>query len=110
MTSLGLEMGAIDEVAQQGVADMGQMHADLVGAAGFQATGKQAGCRPAISAGKLRADFIMGNRGATALAHSHFFARVRVAVDWRINCAAGTARNAPDEREIAALHRTVATM
>ena len=33
---LGAEPGPIDRVAQQRVADMGQMHPDLVGAAGIE--------------------------------------------------------------------------
>src|SRR5437879_13486539 len=39
---LGLESRSIDPVAEQGMADMGKMHPDLVGPAGFQPTGKQA--------------------------------------------------------------------
>ena len=48
---LGLEARAVDVVAQQRMADMGQMHPDLVGAAGFQPAGEQARDRLAVGAG-----------------------------------------------------------
>ncbi len=43
LLGLGLEPCAIIAVAKQGMADMGHMHADLMGAAGFQLAGDQAG-------------------------------------------------------------------
>ena len=37
---LGLEVRAIDAVAQQGMADMGEMHPDLMGAPGLELAGQ----------------------------------------------------------------------
>lgn len=39
MTGFGFEMRAIDAVAHQGMADMGKMDPDLVGAAGLELAG-----------------------------------------------------------------------
>ena len=53
---LGLETAAIDRVAQKRMADMRQMHADLMRAAGFQAAAQQARDRLAVAAGKTSRD------------------------------------------------------
>ena len=45
---LGAEARAVDRIADQGVADMGQMDPDLVGAAGLQPAGQQARDRLAV--------------------------------------------------------------
>ena len=45
---LGLEAGAVDRIAEQGVAGMGEMDANLMGPAGFQPAFDQAGGRLAI--------------------------------------------------------------
>ena len=41
-------MGAVDGVAEQGVADMGEMHPDLMGAAGLELAGELRGDRLAV--------------------------------------------------------------
>src|SRR5665647_3586009 len=46
----GLESGAVGGVAQDRMADMGQMHPDLMGPAGFEGAGEQAGDRLAVVA------------------------------------------------------------
>ena len=48
---LGLEAGPVDVVAEQRMADMGEMHPDLVGAAGLQPAGEQARDRLAVGSG-----------------------------------------------------------
>ena len=50
VAGLGLEVRTIDRVAHQGVADMGEMHPDLMGAAGLELAGKQRGHRLAVAA------------------------------------------------------------
>ena len=51
MTGLGLEAGAVNIVAEQRMADRGQMDPDLVGAAGFEPAGEQARDRCAVGPG-----------------------------------------------------------
>ena len=46
---LGLEVGAVDGIAQKRVADMGEVDPDLVGAAGFELAGEQRGDRLAVA-------------------------------------------------------------
>ena len=48
---LGLEARAVGVVAEQRMADMGQMHPDLVGAAGLQPAGEQARDRLSVGSG-----------------------------------------------------------
>src|SRR5689334_1130466 len=74
---LGLEAGGVDLIAEQGMADMGQMDPDLVGAAGLQLAGEEARDRPrrpARMAGRQPAGVAlqhlpMGDRLAAALAY-----------------------------------------
>ena len=63
---LGLEAGAVSVVAEQRVADMGEMHADLVSTAGFQPAGEQAGDRLAVRADVFLQEFPVGYRLAPA--------------------------------------------
>src|SRR3954471_23702121 len=74
---LGLEMRAVDGIAQQRVPDMGQMHPDLVGAAGFQLAGEQRGNRLAVPAIKRLRDLPMRHGLSAALAHRHLLPRMR---------------------------------
>ncbi len=54
---------------------MGQMDPDLVGAAGLQAAGEQAGDRLAVGAGVALQHLPMGDRRAAAFAHGELVAR-----------------------------------
>src|SRR5450759_1445870 len=63
---LGLEAGAVASVAQDRMADMGQMHSNLVGAAGLQGASQQAGDRLAVGADIALERLPMGHRLAPA--------------------------------------------
>src|SRR3954469_8526949 len=78
---LGPKTGAVDVVAQQRMANMGEMDPDLVGAAGLQATGQQAGYERAVGARIALQHLPMRNGVAAASAHGHFVAGMWVAVD-----------------------------
>src|SRR5262245_51952358 len=75
---LGLEARPVDVVAEQGMANRGQVDPNLMGAAGLQPAGQKAGDGLAISAGVPFEDLPMGDRLATALADRHFVAGARV--------------------------------
>ena len=45
VAGLGLEVGAVDGIAQQGMPDMGEVHPDLMGAPGLELAGEQRGDR-----------------------------------------------------------------
>ena len=98
---LGFEAGAVGVVAEQRVADVGEVDSDLVGAAGFQPAGEQAGDRLAVEAVVFLQEFPMGYRVAAARAHGLLVARLRVAVERRIDRAARAIRHAPDEARYA---------
>ena len=49
LAGLGLEVRAIDGVAHQGVADMGEVHPDLMGPPGLELAGQQRGDRLAVA-------------------------------------------------------------
>src|SRR5258708_28288047 len=95
MAGRGLEMRAIDAVAQQGMADMGEMHPDLMGAAGLELAGQQCCDRLAVAPIEGFLNFPMGNGLAAALAHPHFLPGVGMPVDRRIGGAALTVRQGP---------------
>ena len=61
VAGLGLEVRAIDGVAHQGVADMGEMDPDLVGAAGLELAGQQHRDRLAVAAVKRFLQLPMGD-------------------------------------------------
>ena len=104
MAGLGLEVRAIDRIAQKGVADMGQMHPDLMGAPGLELAGQQRRDRFAVPPVEGFLDLPVGDRLAAALAHRHFFPGMGMAVDRRFHRAALPGRYAPDEGHIAAPH------
>src|SRR5215218_2148236 len=106
----GLEPGTIDVVAQERVATMGQMNANLMGAAGLQPTGEQARNRAAVLALIPLEDLPMGDRLPAPGAYRLAVAGTWMAVDRSINGALGPVRHAPDEGEIAARERTGAAM
>ncbi len=100
---LGLEAGGIGFVAHDRVADMGEVDADLVGAAGFEHAGEQAGDWLAVEPAIGLAQLPMRHCRPAALAHGAFLAVERAAVERGVNHALRAAGCAPGEREIAAL-------
>src|ERR1043166_6919811 len=100
LAGLGLEMRAVDGIPQKGVADMGQMHPDLVGPPGLEPAGEQRSHRLAVAAVEDLAHLPMGDRLAAALAHRHLLARKGMAVDRRVDGAALAVGYAPDKGEI----------
>src|SRR5689334_18425071 len=97
-------MRAVDGIAEERVADMGQVHPDLMGAAGFELAGQQRRDRLAVRAIEDLLYFPMGDGLAAALTHRHLLARMWVAVDRRVDGAALPVRHAPDKGKIAAAH------
>ena len=110
VAGLGLEVRAIDAVAQQRMADMGEMHPDLMGAAGLELAGQQRGDRLAVAPVEGFLDFPMGDGLAAAFAHRHFLPRMRMPVDRRIDGAALAVGHVPGERHVAAPHRAGAAV
>src|SRR5262245_55373491 len=106
---LGPESGAVGGVAQNWVPQMGQVHADLVGASGFQGAGEQAGDR-ALGAGRSEAfEHLPMSDGCTPVGADRLFvARFRMAAEGRVDRAFRLSGRAPDEGEIAAPERTFA--
>src|SRR4030081_1623112 len=105
MAGLGFEMRAIDAVAQQRMTDMGEVHPDLMGAAGLKLAGEQRRHRFAVAPVKELLDFPVGDRLAAGVTYRHFLPGVRMAVDRRIDGAALAVRHSPYERHVAAPHR-----
>src|SRR5689334_7939361 len=101
---LGLEMRAIDGIAEEGMASMGEVDPDLMGPAGLELAGQEARHRLSVLAVESFPHLIMGHGLAAALAHGHLLAGLRMPVDRRIDRAAMTVRDAPGEGEIAAPH------
>ena len=50
LAGLGLEAGAVNLVAEEGMAEMGEVDADLVGASGLELAGEERGDRLAVFA------------------------------------------------------------
>src|SRR6266700_5973378 len=105
MAGLGLEMRAIDGITQQGMADMGEMHPDLVGAAGFEPAGEEGTDGLAVAPLEALLDLPMRDRLAATLADRHLLPGARVAVDGCVDRAALPVRHAPGESQVAPLHR-----
>src|SRR5665811_1986359 len=104
---LGLEAGAVAGVAQDRMADMGQMHSNLVGAAGLQGASQQAGDRLAVGADIALERLPMGYRLASARAHRALVAGMGMAVARSVDGAFRAGGRAPDQGEIAALDAAV---
>src|SRR5580765_2716436 len=97
MAGLGLEVGAIDSVAHQGMADMGEVHPDLMGPPGLELAGQKRGDRFAVTALISRLQLPMRDRLAAAFADRHLFAGIRMPVNRRVYRAALTVGYPPDE-------------
>src|SRR5450432_3565062 len=94
LRGLAFEAGAIDGIADDRVADMGEMDADLMGPAGFQPAGNEA------DHAERRLQPPMGHRVATALLRDdgHFLALARMAPERRVDRSLRHGRAPPDER------------
>lgn len=110
LAGLGLETGAVNVVAEQRMAEMGEVDADLVGAAGLELTGEQGGDRLAVLTREALDHPPMGHGVTAALAHRHFLSGVRMPVDRLIDGAAFPVRHAPDKGHVAAAHLAGAAM
>ena len=101
---LGAEPLRVERIADDGAADMRHVHADLMGAAGFQMAAHQRG-DGLVAEAEHMLHLEMGD-GEAALAfvahHRLFLAVARVAADGRVNDANGPLGRAPDQREIIA--------
>src|SRR5579885_316776 len=99
----GLEAFTVGFIAQQRVANLGEMHSDLVRAAGLQLAFEKGSDRLAILALEDFPHLVMGDRPAAARAHAHFYARARIAADRLVDRALQRRGDAPHQREITAL-------
>src|SRR6185437_2141797 len=99
---LGLEAGSVSSVAQDRVADMGEVDPDLVGTAGIQGAGQKARGRLAVGAGVALQHFPMRYRRPAALAHRAPFSGSRVAIEGCVDGALWPTGRSPDQSEIAA--------
>ena len=88
VAGLGLEVRAIDGIAHQGVADMAEVHPDLMGSPGLELAGEKRGDRLAVAPLIRRLQFPMRDRLASARTHRHFFAGIGMPVDRRVDRAA----------------------
>ena len=108
---LGLEARAVDIVADQRMADMGHMDADLVRAAGLQPAVEQARDRLAVRSRRSvssTCQWVIASRPPARTAT--LVARSRVAAERRVDGALRAVGRAPDEGQIAALQRPGAAM
>src|SRR2546429_7863594 len=97
MTGLGFEMRTIDGIAHQGMADMGQMHPDLMGAPGLELTGQKRRDRLAVAPVEGFLDFPVSDRLAAGITYCHFLPGKRVPVDRRVHGAALAVWGGPHE-------------
>src|SRR5262249_49424546 len=92
----------IGRITEQGVADMGEVDADLVGAAGFELAGEQARDWPAVQPFITLDRLAMVDCFAAAGAHRHLLAGFGMTGDWGIDRAFRAVWGTPDEREVSA--------
>src|SRR5215831_241939 len=102
----GPESSAVDPIAQDGMSNMGEMHPDLVGAAGLQSASKQSGHRFSISTVETIESLPMSDGRAAVLAHRLLVTGMRVAAQRCVDDALWTAGRPPNERKITALEGT----
>src|SRR5581483_6237533 len=102
------EAPAVKRVADQGVPDMGEVDAHLMGAAGLKRAFDERGERPlaafAVAEGLEHAPMSHSFASLPGM-HGHLGAARGMAADRSIDDALRPRRRAPDEREIAALER-----
>src|SRR5581483_475559 len=93
---LGLEAGRVSLVAEDRVADMREVDADLVRAAGVEAAFDQARYRLAVGSRVALEHLPMRDGLAPAFADCAFVARLRMAVERRVDRALRPRGRAPD--------------
>jgi len=93
---LGFEPRAIGRGANQRMADMGHMHADLMGATGLKLAAQQRGDAVILDLLPMGDGFAAARFGR----HGHFLALGRMSAEEGFNGSMGAIRNAPDESEI----------
>ena len=99
---------AVDRIAEQRVADMGHVDADLVGPPGLQPAFDQACDRSGRRWGQGFFEPVVGDGMlAAGLEHGHLLAVGELAPERGIDRALGAVGHAPDQRDIAALHLAV---
>src|ERR1700704_3028149 len=111
LAELRLEALAIERGANQGMADMGKMHAHLVGAAGLERAFEQGGdCASTASEGRDHAP--MGHSLASLAGghHRHLGPTRGMAAYACIDSSVASGRRSPHQREIAPLELTRAAM
>jgi len=106
-TGFGPEAGPVGRVPKNGVPDMRQVHADLVGTPRFEGAGEEAGQGLPVRTGKTLQYLPMSDRRPAVPTHGLLVARMGVASDWGIDRTFWTIGCTPDEGEIPALERTV---
>src|SRR5262249_58659998 len=82
--SLGLESASVGRVAKHRVADMGEVHADLMRAPGLEPAGEQAHRRRSVPARIGILDVPVRYRRAAVRAHRHAFSRAPLPSEWGI--------------------------
>src|SRR6266481_4766826 len=107
---LGLEAGGVNGVADERVADMGEMNADLMGPPRLELARDEAGNRHLIGAIVAFDRFPSSERRAAAGAYRHLVAGARVAVDRGIDLAFVPVWRAPHEGQIAPPERSGAAV
>src|ERR1700675_2327413 len=95
--ALGSKAGPIGVIAQQWMADRGQMDANLVRAPGHQPAGQQACDRSPIGASIALQDLPMSYGFAALRMHGHFVAGVRMTADRGLDGALGPLQHPPYE-------------
>src|ERR1044072_5494118 len=105
-TRLGPESGAVGGVAPNWMPQMRQVHADLMGAPGFEGAGEHARDRGLGARGdKTIKKLPMGDGGTPIAADCLFVPRLRVTAQRRVDCAFRLSLRAPDDCKIAAPER-----
>src|SRR6202042_114227 len=97
---------AVSRVPDQGMAEMGQMHADLVRAPGLQPALDERGERPGVAKG-LEHAIARARLFAAAAQHRHALAVEGAAADLAFDAPLSRARRAPDDGVIGALDGVV---
>jgi hypothetical protein len=85
---------AVGRVADDGMAEVGEVDADLVGAAGFDADAQEGCQRPGGE------DFVVRDGGPAFFRDGHFLAVDGMAADRELHGAGRLLRRAPDEGEV----------
>src|SRR5262249_58764244 len=95
MGGLGAKTRSVDAVAQERMADMSQVHPDLMGAAGLQPAGKKARHATAVNPVVALEHLPMGDGLAPAGADRLLVARAGVALEGRVDHSLPAVRHAP---------------